>query len=129
MALNRDLVPIRVSALLDDRPTRWAPADRLVGDYDGRVRTLEVFDARAGDQRVLLRRLRPLRQEIEEQIGGPLIIVFHTPSETKRLYPEVESLRLGFRRLKEPLPNLENPSPAEYRPDPSVADPPYEEAA
>ena len=93
MALTPETIPDRVSELMGGRPTRWVPADSLVGDFDGRKRALEVFDARAGEQRQLLRRLRPLRQEIERLIGGPLIVIFHTLRETERLYPEVRSLQ------------------------------------
>jgi hypothetical protein len=77
----------RISAVLGDRRVRWSPAERQVGDYDGRQRTIEVFDAAAGDQRQLLRALRPLRDEVERLIGGPLIVIFHTPAESERLYP------------------------------------------
>lgn len=60
---------------------------------DGRDRTIEVFDAPASEQRALLRLLRPARAEIEAALGGPLIVVFHTPRETERLYPEVSAAR------------------------------------
>ncbi|MFH0901014.1 MAG: hypothetical protein V2A73_10330 [Pseudomonadota bacterium] len=137
MALTRDNVPSRVSCLLDGRAVRWVPADRLVGDYDGRERTLEVFDAPASEQRSLLRRLRPLRREIERVIGGAFIVIFHTPGETARLYPEVRRLRRGYGLptalltwLLEGVPrDVGAPSPVEVSPDPGVADPPYEEAA
>jgi hypothetical protein len=139
MPSPRDLVPAQISALLGGRPTRWVPASRLVGDYDGRDRTLEVFDADAREQRALLRRLRPLRAEFERQIGGPLIVLFHTPSETARLYPEVRSLRrrheggigedLLCLLLEAPLRTAVEPSPTDLGPDPGVADPAYEEAA
>lgn len=99
MASPRDHVPERVSAVLGGRPTRWAPADRLVGDYDGRERTLEIFDADPSDQRRLLRQLRSLRPEIEETVGGPLIVLFHTTIETARLYPEIPGLRRGYPEL------------------------------
>jgi hypothetical protein len=35
----------RISELLGGRSVRWA--QDVIGDYDGRDRTLEVFDARA----------------------------------------------------------------------------------
>ncbi len=72
---------------------RWAPADRAVGDYDGRDRTLEVFNADVPEQRTLLRELRLARSEIERAIGGPLVVLFHTSSETERLYPEMSTRR------------------------------------
>jgi hypothetical protein len=61
----------------------------MVGDYDGRERTLEVFDADAREQRELLRRLRPARPELDAAAGGPLVIVFHTRAESRRLYVDV----------------------------------------
>lgn len=86
MRLDRKAVPLRVSELLDRRPVRWGEA---VGDYDGHERTLEIFDADAHEQRGLLRRLRPVRDALDEAAGGPLVIVFHTRGESRRLYPEV----------------------------------------
>ena len=71
---------------MDGRPVRWAEAPNLVGDYDGRERTLEVFNADARDQRVLVRRLRPVREELELAAGGPVIVIFHTSAESARLY-------------------------------------------
>lgn len=78
--------PERIQALMDGRPVRWADARQVIGDYDGRERTLEVFNADAKDQRVLLRRLRPLRTELETAAGGPVIVIFHTITESERLY-------------------------------------------
>lgn len=86
MMLDRKSIPTRVSSLLDDRPVRWGEA---LGDYDGRERTLEIFDADAGEQRGLLRRLRHVRAELDEAAGGPLVIVFHTRAESRRLYANV----------------------------------------
>lgn len=89
MMLTREQIPDRVSDLLEGRPTRWMPGSRAVGDYDGRERTLEVFEADPREQLDLLRRLRGVRPEIEQAIGGPLVVLFHTSAETQRLYPEV----------------------------------------
>lgn len=93
MILTRDQVVRRVAELGGGRAVRWVPSDRAIGDYDGRERTLEVFDVDAGEQRSLLRRIGPARAEIEQSIGGPLIVVFHTPRETTRLYPEMSFQR------------------------------------
>jgi hypothetical protein len=93
MTLTREQVPERVSDLLEGRPTRWVPSAMSVGDYDGRERTLEVFEADAREQRALLRRLREVRPDLERAIGGPLVILFHTSSETQRLYPHVRAER------------------------------------
>lgn len=86
MTLERDAIPARVSELLDRRPVRWG---EMACDFDGRDRTLEVFDADAHEQRDLLRRLRPVRSQLDETAGGPLVIVFHTRAESRRLYADV----------------------------------------
>lgn len=46
------------------------------------------FNADLAEQRDLFRRLRPIRLELEEGAGGPVIVVFHTRSESARLYAE-----------------------------------------
>jgi hypothetical protein len=86
MTLERNTIPARVSELLDRRPVRWG---EMAGDFDGREHTLEVFDADAGEQRGLLRRLRHVRAELDEAAGGRLVIVFHTRAESRRLYADV----------------------------------------
>lgn len=103
MTPTREQVPDRVSDLLDGRPTRWVPSSMAVGDYDGRERTLEVFEAEGREQRALLRRLRDVRPDLERAIGGPLVILFHTLAETQRLYPQVraERYRVLAARIRE----------------------------
>jgi len=86
--ISREDVPQRVAEILG-RPARWASPGRSLGDYDGRERTLEIFSADAGEQRTLLRGLRAERPDLERAAGGPLVILFHTPSETHRLYADV----------------------------------------
>jgi len=86
-----DEIVRRISVLLGGKSVRWTPAAQAVGDYDGRDRTVEVFEVEAREQRPLLRRLRPERKRIEDVIGGPLIVLFHTPAETRRLFPEMSS--------------------------------------
>jgi len=49
---------------------------------------LEVFNADAGEQRDLLRRLRPIRSELGLIVGGAVIVIFHTRSESARLYAD-----------------------------------------
>lgn len=102
MRLTREDVPHRIVDLLG-RPARWAPRERVVGDYDGRDRTLEVFLADAGDQRALLRALRADRPELESAAGGAIIVVFHTRVETERLYPDIAG-RDVLRRLRAVAP-------------------------
>jgi hypothetical protein len=82
-----------VRALLDGRPVRWAPSRS--GDYDGRERTLEVFNADAHEHLELIRRLRPIRAELAATAGGPVVFVFHTRKESARLYADFveEALR------------------------------------
>lgn len=93
MAATFAEIPGRVAELLGGRSVQWVPPSRRIGDYDGRHRTLEIFDVPAGEQRQILRQLRPSRPEIERTIGGPLLIIFHTPGETERLYPEFSAAR------------------------------------
>ena len=51
-----------------------------------------MFNADAKEQRELLRSLRPMRPELESIVGGPVVVVFHTRKESKRLYSDfVES--------------------------------------
>lgn len=88
MTMERDTWPKKLSELMAGRPVRWAEPAHLVGDYDGRERTLEVFNADAKDQRALLRRLRPVRKELESAAGGAVIVIFHTTAESTRLYGE-----------------------------------------
>lgn len=86
MSLDREAVPLRVSELLDHRPVRWG---ETIGGYDGSERTLEIFEADAREQRELRRRLRPVRAELDAAAGGPIVILFHTRAESRRLYADV----------------------------------------
>ena len=86
MTSQRESWPKKLRDLMDGRPVRWAEPPNLVGDYDGRDRTLEVFNADAKEQRMLLRRLRPVREALEHAAGGPVIVIFHTSAESARLY-------------------------------------------
>lgn len=76
----------RIRDSLSGRPVRWA--HDVVGDYDGRDRTLEVFNADPAEQGDLFRRLRPVRREMEAFAGGPVIVIFHTRAESTRLYSD-----------------------------------------
>jgi hypothetical protein len=106
---REDFVP-RLVSLLDGRPVRWAGPSQTIGDYDGRERTLEVFNADASEQRDLLRRLRPIREELAAITGGPVVVIFHTRKESARLYRAViehhraAQLDTVGRRLRELLP-------------------------
>lgn len=83
--MNRDRVPFIVSRLLEWRPVRWAT---LVGDYDGRERTLEVFNADPRDQRRFLVEIDKNRKALANAAGGPLIVIFHSVSQTEERYRE-----------------------------------------
>jgi hypothetical protein len=76
----------RISDLFNARPVRWA--QNVTGDYEGRDRTLEVFNADPAEQADLFRRLRPIRKEMEAFAGGPVIVIFHTRAESARLYSD-----------------------------------------
>lgn len=85
MTLDRAAVPEWVSERLDRRPVRWGQG---LGDFDGHERTLEIFEADAREQRALLRALRPWREALDQAADGPVVIVFHTRAESRRLYRE-----------------------------------------
>ncbi len=69
--MNREQIPFVVSRLVGGRPVRWIPSERLVGDYDGRERTLQIFNADAQDQRRLLDVVDAARGPLQEAAGGP----------------------------------------------------------
>jgi hypothetical protein len=123
MATTFAEIPGRVAELLGGRIVRWVPASRRIGDYDGRHRTLEIFDVPAGDQRGILRLLRPARPDLERIVGGPLVIIFHTPRETERLYPEVSAMRRYRELAARMLEWMRTPHPDQpaYDPDAIVS--------
>ncbi|HKY38690.1 MAG TPA: hypothetical protein VJN18_22260 [Polyangiaceae bacterium] len=88
MTAGRDSWIKKLRVLMGGRPVRWAEPSCSIGDYDGRDRAIEVFNADVKDQRALLRQLRPDRADLEGVAGGPVIVIFHTTSESGRLYAE-----------------------------------------
>jgi len=84
----RDTWVKKLRALMNGRPVRWAEPNSSIGDYDGRGRAIEVFNADFKDQRRLLHQLRPDREDLERAVGGPVTIIFHTTRESARLYSE-----------------------------------------
>jgi hypothetical protein len=84
--LSRDDLLLRVRALLDGRPVRWVAPLTVVGNPDIRERepTLEIFNADPSEQRALYHRLRRIRSEIEAEVGGSFVVVFHTRAESAR---------------------------------------------
>lgn len=115
---SREEVPARVAEIVGRR-ARWAPPGRCVAGYDGCERTLEIFDADAGDQLALLRALRAERGELERAAGGPLVVLFHTSSETRRLYDD-DRLERASRTGRSDARAEENLGP---RPGPQAAKP------
>jgi len=84
--MQREDIPTRISTVLD-RPVRWAT--NVVGDYDGCERTLEVFNAGGPkEQREMLRKIRPLRAELESVAGGSLIVIFRARDVESEKAPE-----------------------------------------
>jgi len=65
---------------------RWA---QPVGDYDGRDRTLQVFNADPGDQRRIREEIDVFRDELERSAGGPLVIIFHSVRQSAERYREL----------------------------------------
>jgi hypothetical protein len=106
----------RISDLLGGRPVCWAR--NVIGDYDGRQRTLEVFNADPVEQRDLFRQLRAVRKDMEAQADGPVIVIFHTRVESNRLYADfvrralvaevVADVELAQRALDVEVPALGN---------------------
>ena len=86
--MSRELVPFLVSRLVGWRPVRWTPGRRVVGDYDGRERTIEVFNAEPADQRGLLSAIKKERDLLAKTAGGPLVVVFHSVRQSKERYAD-----------------------------------------
>lgn len=72
--MTRDEWLPRLRGVFGGRAVCWS--NNPVGDYDGRERTLEVFNADAHDQRGLLRQFRDVRSDVEAAVGGPVIVMF-----------------------------------------------------
>lgn len=79
-------VPQAVSKRMGGRPVRWAPAEQLIGDYDGRERTLEVFLADAKEQLGLRAAIEDIWTDLRQAAGGPIVLIFHTTKESQRLH-------------------------------------------
>ena len=90
--MRREHVPLFVSRIIEGRPVRWAPPKRNLGDFDGRERTLQVFNADAKDQRRLLDEIDRHRAPFEEAAGGPLVVVFHSVRQSAERHAEFVDL-------------------------------------
>ncbi len=122
--MKREQVPGFVSRILERRPVRWAPPERLVGDYDGRERTLQVFLADAADQRRLLVTIDQHRPALEAAAGGPFVVLFHSVRQTTERYGDV--LRSFFRPITAPR---EAAPPAEQCVDAADGNGPHRQVA
>lgn len=86
--MNREHVPFAVSRLVGGRPVRWVPPARLIGDYDGRERTLQIFNADSKDQRRLLDEVDAAREPLEKAAGGPLVLIFHSVKQSEARFAD-----------------------------------------
>jgi hypothetical protein len=76
-------VPVVVAQLLG-RPARWAPEQTLLGDFDSKERTLQVFNAELVDQVRLLEQLEHYRDWLERIAGGPIVVMFFSTRQSLR---------------------------------------------
>ena len=86
---QRERIMHLLSATVRGRPVRWLDERTSRGDFDGRERTVEVFDVAAAEQRDFLHGLATVRARLDLIAGGRVTILLHTPEETSRLYPWV----------------------------------------
>lgn len=73
---------------------RWADHTTSAGDFEGRDVTLEFFNVPVHDQRPFRRRLRDVVRQAEGIVGGPLLLIFHTPEATAKHYASVIAGRI-----------------------------------
>lgn len=78
-----DAVPLIVAQLLR-RPVRWAPEQALLGEFDGKERTLQVFNTELNEQLRLLEQLEPHRDWLERLAGGPIVVIFFSARQSLR---------------------------------------------
>lgn len=79
--------------VVGDKPLRWASPGSAIGDFEGRERVLEVFHVAAAEQRPLARAFWAVREELRDAGGGPVVTVFHTPRESRRVHWEYLAAR------------------------------------
>ena len=65
---------------------RWTDDQTSHGDFDGREQSIEVFNVPASQQRTLHRQLKDVRRRAAEILGGPVVVLFHSPEATRRHY-------------------------------------------
>lgn len=83
--MKREDIPFAVSRLIGNRPVRWA---KSVGDYDGRERTLQVFNADVSDRRALDEAIDSCRSLFELAADGPFVIIFYSTSQSAERYAD-----------------------------------------
>lgn len=89
-------------------PMCWASDRTTWGDFEGRERTLEIFNIESSEQLGFLRSVRESRRQIEAKLGGPLTFVFHTPEATRQhyshLFPAVRGVVFECEGIQVDLP-------------------------
>ena len=131
MSVTRSQIPRLISSKLDGRPARWVPAGRLVGDFNGRDRTIEVFNAEVPDRMSLLEKLEGDLGEIEEVLGAPLVVLYFTRAQTEVYAPEMVSFPSAVLNdfVRGKTTTLTDEAVARFSPSHSVFDPAFEEVA
>jgi hypothetical protein len=81
--MKRERVPFYVSRVLGGRPVRWSDPGRVAESYDGRARTLQVFNADAKEQRRLLAEIDRHKKVLEAAVDGPLVVIFHSRKQSQ----------------------------------------------
>ena len=83
--MSKQDIPHFISKIIK-RPVRWA---KPIGDYEGRERTIEVFNADLQDQLSLLKEINKHKDQINKIVDGPLVVVFHSVKQTKERYADL----------------------------------------
>ena len=78
--MTRDDVPRAISALIQDRPVRWehgGAARQSTGPTDGAWTALSIFLVEDDQRIAVMRAVQPLRTDIENAAGGPVVFLLH----------------------------------------------------
>ncbi|MGA9524933.1 MAG: hypothetical protein WBV82_25975 [Myxococcaceae bacterium] len=88
MESDREQIRRLVSEAADGRPTRWAnEGATLVGDFDGRDWTLEVFDVPSENEHALFLQLSGIFRDVSSRFGTSLMVVTHPPEHVAQGSP------------------------------------------
>ena len=71
------------------RPVRWAVDAPIIGDFDDRETTIEIFDVQDLQQKKMFLDLGPVRRSASDLLGRSVRVLFHTPQATTRYYADV----------------------------------------